>query len=149
VPTICMLRRPDPASTRPPQPDFSLGFIPPLTVCMFVSLVSCSCALGPGGDCKNFAEATGLLDLKRLFPIIKWGPQYNVSQKLVGDIVAGLTVGLMVIPQGMAYASIAGLPPVYGKCSWCLHGSISCAVVAPIFRLCKVHPHPPPACLCL
>ena len=31
-----------------------------------------------------------------------------------GDVFAGLTVGIMLIPQGMAYALIAGLPPVYG-----------------------------------
>lgn len=65
------------------------------------------------GECHHFAEATGLLDITRLFPIIKWGPEYTKS-KLTGDVVAGLTTGLMVIPQGMAYASIAGLPPVYG-----------------------------------
>lgn len=33
---------------------------------------------------------------------------------LSGDLSAGLTVGVMLIPQGMAYAMIAGLPPVYG-----------------------------------
>jgi len=31
-----------------------------------------------------------------------------------GDISAGLTVGIMLIPQGMAYAMLAGLPPIYG-----------------------------------
>lgn len=46
-------------------------------------------------------------------PIFKWVPKYNVT-KLRGDIVAGLTVGLMVVPQSLAYASIAGLPPEYG-----------------------------------
>lgn len=34
--------------------------------------------------------------------------------RLRGDLNAGLTVGVLLIPQGMAYASIAGLPPVYG-----------------------------------
>ena len=33
---------------------------------------------------------------------------------LRGDLTAGLTVAVMLIPQGMAYALIAGLPPIYG-----------------------------------
>ncbi|PHQ28557.1 sodium-independent anion transporter [Leeuwenhoekiella nanhaiensis] len=40
-------------------------------------------------------------------------PRYKRTY-LSGDISAGLTVGIMLIPQGMAYAMIAGLPPVYG-----------------------------------
>lgn len=46
-------------------------------------------------------------------PILVWLPQYKKSY-LQGDISAGLTAGVMLIPQGMAYAYIAGLPPVYG-----------------------------------
>ncbi|MFT4834171.1 MAG: SulP family sulfate permease [Marinoscillum sp.] len=51
--------------------------------------------------------------LRRLFPILDWLPVYQ-STWLKGDISAGLTVGIMLIPQGLAYAMIAGLPPVYG-----------------------------------
>lgn len=50
---------------------------------------------------------------KRLFPILDWLPRYKYKY-LSGDLYAGLTVGIMLIPQGMAYAMIAGLPPVYG-----------------------------------
>eukprot|EP00055_Hartaetosiga_balthica_P014795 m.83420 g.83420 ORF g.83420 m.83420 type:complete len:664 (-) comp8689_c0_seq1:228-2219(-) len=46
-------------------------------------------------------------------PFIKWLPHYSLS-KAQNDIVAGLTVGLMVVPQGLAYASIAGLDEQYG-----------------------------------
>ena len=46
-------------------------------------------------------------------PILQWLPNYRKSY-LAGDISAGFTVGVMLIPQGMAYAMIAGLPPVYG-----------------------------------
>jgi len=42
-----------------------------------------------------------------------WMASYQRSY-LAGDLTAGLTVGIMLIPQGMAYALIAGLPPVYG-----------------------------------
>lgn len=51
--------------------------------------------------------------LKKIFPILSWLPQYKRSM-LSGDISAGITVGIVLIPQGMAYALIAGLPPVYG-----------------------------------
>lgn len=45
---------------------------------------------------------------KRL-PILTWLPKYNRND-FIGDLVAGITVGLTVIPQGLAYAGIAGLP---------------------------------------
>ena len=51
--------------------------------------------------------------LKRVFPILSWLPNYKKAF-LGGDIAAGLTVGIMLIPQSMAYAMVAGLPPVYG-----------------------------------
>ena len=51
--------------------------------------------------------------LKRYLPILQWLPGYKKSY-LSGDIGAGLTVGVMLVPQGMAYAMIAGLPPVFG-----------------------------------
>lgn len=51
--------------------------------------------------------------IKACFPILEWLPAYRTSM-LSGDLVAGLTVGVILIPQGMAYALIAGLPPVYG-----------------------------------
>ena len=41
------------------------------------------------------------------FPIVKWLPKYN-TKTLISDIIAGLTVGLMVVPQSLAYAKIAG-----------------------------------------
>ena len=51
--------------------------------------------------------------LKQVFPILDWLPNYQRSF-LGGDLTAGLTVGVLLIPQGMAYALIAGMPPVYG-----------------------------------
>ena len=51
--------------------------------------------------------------MKQFFPILKWLPKYNRTTFL-SDLVAGFTVGVMLIPQGMAYAVIAGLPPIYG-----------------------------------
>lgn len=51
--------------------------------------------------------------LKRFVPLLDWLPNYKRGQ-LPGDLSAGLTVGVMLIPQGMAYAMLAGLPPIYG-----------------------------------
>jgi SulP family sulfate permease len=51
--------------------------------------------------------------LRRLIPILQWLPNYNGSQ-FRGDLIAGITVAIILIPQGIAYALIAGLPPIYG-----------------------------------
>ena len=51
--------------------------------------------------------------LQQLLPIAGQLEDYG-REKLTGDLSAGLTVGVMLIPQGMAYALIAGLPPIYG-----------------------------------
>ncbi|MET7028300.1 SulP family inorganic anion transporter [Sediminicola luteus] len=51
--------------------------------------------------------------MRKFFPFLDWLPKYQ-KNFFANDLVAGLTVGVILIPQGMAYAMIAGLPPVYG-----------------------------------
>ena len=51
--------------------------------------------------------------MKHLFPILQWLPNYK-KEMLWGDAVSGVTAGILAIAQGMAYAMIAGLPPVFG-----------------------------------
>lgn len=51
--------------------------------------------------------------IKKLIPILEWLPNYN-SSYFKGDCVAGITVAIILIPQGIAYALIAGLPPIFG-----------------------------------
>ena len=53
------------------------------------------------------------MNIKKLIPILEWLPNYNTSL-FKGDLFAGITVGIVLIPQGIAYALIAGLPPIYG-----------------------------------
>ena len=53
------------------------------------------------------------MKLKSFIPLLDWLPKYK-KEYLGGDLSAGITVGIMLIPQGMAYAMIAGLPPVFG-----------------------------------
>src|SRR6056297_244898 len=51
--------------------------------------------------------------LGKIFPLIRTLQDYSRSA-FQGDVSAGITVGIMLIPQGMAYAILAGMPPVYG-----------------------------------
>jgi SulP family sulfate permease len=53
------------------------------------------------------------MNLKKIIPILEWLPAYNKSL-FKDDLVAGIIVGIILIPQGIAYALIAGLPPIYG-----------------------------------
>lgn len=53
------------------------------------------------------------MKLKNHLPILDWLPNYQKAW-LKGDLFAGITIGVMLIPQGIAYATIAGLPPIYG-----------------------------------
>ena len=53
------------------------------------------------------------MNIKKIIPILEWLPKYNTSL-FKGDVLAGITVGIILIPQGIAYALIAGLPPIYG-----------------------------------
>ena len=50
---------------------------------------------------------------RRVFPAFEWLPGYG-RRTFAADLAAGLTVGAVLIPQGMAYALVAGLPPVAG-----------------------------------
>ncbi len=51
--------------------------------------------------------------MRRAIRVLEWLPGYR-RENLRGDIAAGLTVAVMLIPQGMAYALLAGLPPIVG-----------------------------------
>lgn len=47
-------------------------------------------------------------------PAVKWLSKYNWRENILSDIISGLTVAIMHIPQGMAYALLGNLPPVVG-----------------------------------
>src|SRR5512137_567549 len=51
--------------------------------------------------------------LSRFLPILKWLPRYDRSW-LTADFLAGLTLWGLVVPEAMAYAGVAGLPPQAG-----------------------------------
>lgn len=55
------------------------------------------------GSCCSMAT------LRSRLPVLTWLPAYSLTW-LKMDVLAGLTVGLTVIPQSLAYAEVAGLP---------------------------------------
>ncbi|CAK9833483.1 Sodium-independent sulfate anion transporter [Anthophora retusa] len=69
--------------------------------------------------------------LKERIPVLKWLPLYRTKDAL-GDLVAGLTVGLTLIPQAIAYAGLAGLTPQYG-----LYSAFAGSFVYIIFGTCR------------
>ncbi|XP_042492645.1 sulfate transporter 1.3-like [Macadamia integrifolia] len=54
-----------------------------------------------------------MLGLQSIFPILEWGRDYNLI-KFKGDLIAGLTIASLSIPQGIGYAKLANLSPQYG-----------------------------------
>ncbi|EZA56467.1 Sodium-independent sulfate anion transporter [Ooceraea biroi] len=77
--------------------------------------------------------------LFKRIPILAWLPNYR-KEYVVSDLVAGITVGLTVIPQAIAYANVAGLPLQYG-----LYSSFMACFVYTIFGSWKDVPVGPTA----
>ncbi len=70
--------------------------------------------------------------LSRYIPILEWGTHYHRAD-LPHDLLAGIIVAIMLVPQGMAYALLAGLPPQVG-----LYASILPLIVYGIFGSSRV-----------
>ena len=69
-----------------------------------------------------------LSDPLRLLPFMSWIGNCTKPKVLQADIIAGITVALVLVPQSMAYAQLAGLPPYYG-----LYASFLPGIVAALF----------------
>ncbi len=65
--------------------------------------------------------------LRRIFPFLRWKHRVN-RETAQADLMAGLTGAALVLPQGVAFATIAGMPPEYG-----LYASMVPAIVAALF----------------
>ncbi|KAE8675089.1 Sulfate transporter 3.1 [Hibiscus syriacus] len=54
-----------------------------------------------------------LLGLQYFLPILEWGPRYSF-EFLKSDLISGITIASLAIPQGISYAKLANLPPILG-----------------------------------
>ncbi|HIQ49540.1 MAG TPA: SulP family inorganic anion transporter, partial [Aquifex aeolicus] len=61
------------------------------------------------------------------FPFIIWFKNYN-KEKFLRDVIAGVTVAAVYVPQSMAYSMLAGMPPIHG-----LYVAFIATIVAAIF----------------
>ncbi|CAA7057955.1 unnamed protein product [Microthlaspi erraticum] len=77
----------------------------------------CADVFFPDDPLEKFRDQTWrnrvLLGLQSLFPIFTWGSQYDLKL-FRSDVVSGLTIASLAIPQGISYAKLANLPPIVG-----------------------------------
>ncbi|KAJ1126654.1 hypothetical protein NDU88_005061 [Pleurodeles waltl] len=64
----------------------------------------------------------------KLFPILEWGPRYKIKEELLGDIVSGLIIGIITIPQTISYSLLANQDPIYG-----LYTNFFCFLIYTVF----------------
>ena len=65
--------------------------------------------------------------VRKFLPFLQWWPQVNRTTARA-DLISGITGALIVLPQGVAFAAIAGLPPVYG-----LYAAMVPVIIAALF----------------
>ncbi|XP_040200440.1 sulfate transporter-like [Rana temporaria] len=59
-----------------------------------------------------------------LFPVLTWLPRYKIKKYLPGDITSGIVVGIVTIPQSIAYSLLANQDPIYG-----LYTNFFCCII--------------------
>ena len=69
----------------------------------------CCCSKVYNKDAKKLILIWENKMVSKLFPFLLWFKDYN-KDKLSADVIAGITVAMVLIPQSMAYAQLAGLP---------------------------------------
>jgi sulfate permease, SulP family len=71
--------------------------------------------------------------MQRYFPFLDWWPLLRDKRILRADVLAGLTGAIVVLPQGVAFATLAGMPPAYG-----LYSAMIPCVIAALFGSSRV-----------
>lgn len=59
-------------------------------------------------------EFNWLTTILNLIPVLRWLPKYSIRNYFIGDLMSGITVAVMHLPQGMAYGLLAGVSPSVG-----------------------------------
>lgn len=52
--------------------------------------------------------------LTSFFPVVRWLPKYKLKEYVWGDVMSGMIVGIILVPQAIAYCLLAGVEPIYG-----------------------------------
>lgn len=99
----------------------------------------CNCSSMGAWLRTKIGSACSKKNLYKRLPICKWLPKYSLEDA-TGDLIAGITVGLTVIPQALAYAGIAGLDPAFG-----LYSSFLGSIIYVLLGSCKDVPMGPTA----
>ena len=82
------------------------------------------CSSVPKAVCKSASKCSLKKYILDIFPIIKTLRNYSMKEDFVNDVIGGLTAGVMMIPQGMAFGALATLTPIVGLYV-CFFSSIS------------------------
>ncbi|KAF8027537.1 hypothetical protein BT93_E0442 [Corymbia citriodora subsp. variegata] len=105
-------------STLPPPPlEVHRVCLPPETTTFQKLKHRLSEVFFPDDPLHRFKNQTFLrklvLGLQFLFPIFQWAPEYDL-RLFKSDVISGLTIASLAIPQGISYAKLANLPPIVG-----------------------------------
>ncbi|KAG7392344.1 hypothetical protein PHYPSEUDO_000752 [Phytophthora pseudosyringae] len=114
-------------SSSPPSPasdELSLSCV----AALLSSLWSQACAARQTVTRQRF-----LFFLKQHVPILEWLPAYDIREDLQYDIVSGVTVGLMLVPQEVSLSAMMGVPPIYG-----LYTAAVVPLIYPLFGTSRV-----------
>ncbi|KAL3667712.1 hypothetical protein V7S43_007265 [Phytophthora oleae] len=82
---------------------------------------------------RNVTRQQLLFFLKQHVPILEWLPAYDIREDLQFDIVSGITVGLMLVPQEVSLSAMMGVPPIYG-----LYTAAVVPMIYPLFGTSRV-----------
>ncbi|KAL4106284.1 hypothetical protein PRIC1_004335 [Phytophthora ramorum] len=115
------------ASSSPPSPassDLSLAALGALLSSLYAYALDAR---------QRITRQRLLFFLKQHVPILEWLPAYDLHEDLQYDIVSGVTVGLMLVPQEVSLSAMMGVPPIYG-----LYTAAVVPLVYPLFGTSRV-----------